>query len=415
MSTERALDALIEEVFVAHGRCPKMSLPNKEATRNDIARNTRTIAVGLLEEILERGDSMRYHRPLDYDSFLLLQLELLRQILYSERRIQNLRRDHPTSRLVKLLGLRRNMLRLLGSTLAWILLEFDVPFVRLVSKGFDSGYLVGKEGTFGEVSAMIRFHSPPERTAILHGITHCLRVGDITIVSGAEHAPIEVKSGPSANRRLDKRGRRQLAKLQVLKEYRQEGKSTRLFRGRTLIRRQLHQRDAFNWKTLSEVGELALTHGYAIQFPEVGVAYAAYRDLNQTDRFVADITKKWKEPMLLGGTLDHHILGLPEILPFTLFEISLEVKKSILLGEITVATLVDLNVICRKLEKTGMRAWIKDGLLNVEKTGAELAVGWHLMDRLRYECLSTTTALRYIQHTLASETGPAAAALRERG
>jgi len=80
------------------------------------------------------------------------------------------------------------------------------------------------------------------------------------------------------------------------------------------------------------------------------------------------------------------------------------VKKSILLGEVTVAILVDLNVICRRLEKTGTRAWIKDGLLNVERRGNKMAVGWHILNGLRYECLSTATALKYIQHVLASET-----------
>lgn len=92
-------------------------------------RKTREIISSLLRRISSIGDTYSQHKEnLDYKSFLDVQLELVKRIITTERKISKLREETPKIlQKIEEAKERRRLLKVLGTTIAWILLEFDRP------------------------------------------------------------------------------------------------------------------------------------------------------------------------------------------------------------------------------------------------------------------------------------------------
>ncbi|HEX6561322.1 MAG TPA: hypothetical protein VF016_04770, partial [Nitrososphaera sp.] len=279
---------------------------------------------------------------------------------------------------------------------AWILLEFDAAYVRNFSRTDDSGYVIGKLGSIAEIMTFLAGNQFDDRTMLLHYVTSCLRVADLTVVEGSFHYPIEIKLDSSKKRhRLDKRERRQKRRGDNLWEFYARKKSTKLWPGVPAFRINTKSRDRHHWDVLSKAFLEAGKTGYSLRFAEEGIAYGVCHHYKQLDSLILGLTKSWSKPVLLFGELYEHVIGLPEIMPFTLFEIPFDLKKEILFQDCFVFGFVEMNGVCNTMTKLGVEASLEDKGIRFKAHGFEVVMGGNVLDRLRYECLSTQTLRKY--------------------
>jgi len=369
---------------------------------------TKSITKSLLRRICEEGDSLEHHRQIDYDAFLQIQLEILKAIVETEKSITERNKGGSSSenlQIIDCLKERRHILKLLGSAVAWILLEFNRPYIRTLAMGHDPGFITFKKGLSAEVYALKKFHDPKnERTAILHDITHCLRVGDLTVIRPGEAYPIEIKL-VIKRRKLDRRKIRQKRKMKILQEYYYKGESDKIHPGYTSLRRIVGKRDRHNWKEVTEVIKKAEKEGYCAQPVEKCLLYAAYTTESQLDRVINSLKKHWKKPFFTFGCLDKHMEGMPPILPLPIFEIPVKFKLKLLLGKVNFCTFLDMNSLCNVLNEKGFDCIVKEEgdavQINVTRpSGESLMLGDGIIGRLLYECLSVQTVLDYTMDVL---------------
>lgn len=399
------LDSWINDIFKAIPTHVLTQLPGNERTQKNITVNTREVSSSLLRNILANGDSPYHHKKLNYDTILLLQLELLRQLVSCEKQIQYYRKTFRNSSLVEPLKERRRILKLLGSSLAWTVLELDRAYIRNLARNEDPGFIVGKTGALAELYYLFKEHKPNnEYTVLLHDITQCLRIADVSIIWGSAHAPVEIKL-ISKHHKPNKKGRRQIRDLKSLKEYFTKGYTTKLIPGWTTFRAKAHKRDIHHWDALAKVSQSALETGIGIEFPEPAIAYYACRDLSQLERLGLAIKSRWKNPILIFGDLRKQLDGkledgLLEMMPFLLYEIPLEIKEHILFGDLLIMTVIDLNSLTSTFKEFGFDASIHEGEITIRQSGfPDAIIGPGLTNRLLYECLSTETLRDYMLDT----------------
>jgi hypothetical protein len=163
-----------------------------------------------------------------------------------------------------------------GDALAYIYLDkFSVKHAffetdRLGIKQ-DAGSISGKEGLQQETDLVLEIidHGVP---AVLCDITNTLRHGDVCILATSDPLVFEVKTGAKLNRR----GKRQLAKLQQLHSFLATDRASE-FRGRkgTTKRIELDVPPRDNLQALNDCIAHARRDGQRVVQPEPGVTYAA--------------------------------------------------------------------------------------------------------------------------------------------
>lgn len=397
MSPDKIVHEWIKSAFASASSYTRTSLPISERSLDEFRKNTRIIVSGLLRKILAESDSPNHDKPLNYKTFSLIQLELLQHILYCESRIQLLRKRYSESKRVELLKKRRASLKLLGSTVAWVLLEFDRAYIRIISASHDEGFMTGKIGLKAEVAALVSLSKgDSELTAVLHGITQCLRVGDLSVTDGHSRWPIEMKVFMGKKPRPpDRRERRQKKRGDLLFDYYRTNMTMDIIPGVPFIRKRATKRDLHNWDTLIDVAEEAFRSGLALGFAENAIAYGVCQEIEQIPELGTRLFAKWKKATILMGSFDHHIKGLKELMPFTLFEIPVELKEGVLFDDWIVLSLVDLKRVCSSFTKAGLTAKLKEDGIHYKLGGTNNVIGGGLFDRLRYECLSIQTFLTY--------------------
>lgn len=399
---DQTVDSWINNIFNAIPTYILTQLPSNEKTQKKITVNTRAVTSSLLRKILANGDSPYHHKELNYDTILLLQLELLKQLLSCEKQIQYYRKTFRNSSLIEPLRERRRILKFLGSSLAWIVLEGDRGYIRNLARNKDPGFIVGKTGTLAELNYLFKEHKPNnEYTVLLHDITQCLRIADVSIVWGSAHAPLEIKL-ISKHYKPNKRGRRQNRDLKNLKEYFTKGFTTKFIPGWTTVRSKARKRDIHHWDALAKVSQSAIDTGTGIEFPEPAIAYYAYNDLSQLERLGLAIKNRWENPIIIFGDFRKQIDGiledgLLEMMPFLLYEIPLEIKEHILFGDLQIMTVIDLNSLTSTFKELGIDASIQEDKITIKQSGfPDAIIGPGLINRLLYECLSTETLRDYL-------------------
>ncbi|MEU3299766.1 hypothetical protein ABZ729_08080 [Streptomyces sp. NPDC006678] len=92
-------------------------------------------------------------------------------------------------------------LRSVGDALAWRVFGFHRPFILALCRNDPPGPMYGKAGLQAELEHVERAFKEDGAFALLHDLTNCLRIGDITVWDGV-HPPRteEVKTNPK-NRR----------------------------------------------------------------------------------------------------------------------------------------------------------------------------------------------------------------------
>lgn len=367
-------------------------------------RKSRELVSSLLRRISSIGDTYNQHKKnLDYKSFLEVQLELVKRIITTERRISKLRKETPKDlqRIEETLE-RRRLLKLLGTTIAWILLEFDRPYIRQFGSGHNAGFISGKKGLKLEILTLKAVFELENYAGVLHDITNCLRIGDLSVIGPKRILTWELKL--TERKKMDRRERRQKRKGEIVREFYDKGISTKIIPGMT-ARAYIHERrDKHNWKEISAVIKEVVEKGYGVSVVEECMIYTAFRNKVPIDE-LSRLTKLFKDPQLVLGCQDRHIDGMPSIMPFTCFEIPLSYKEKLLFREISFCVLLDVNSLRRIIEENGFHCKVLEGsypwfleVSDVAKGKPEPSlISYELVSRLLYECLSLKTFLYYLK------------------
>lgn len=89
-------------------------------------------------------------------------------------------------------------LRSVGDALAWRVFGFHRPFILALSRNDQSGLMYGAEGLRAERERVERAWSEDGVFALLHDLTNCLRIGDVTVFNDAEPPQtLEIKTNPN--------------------------------------------------------------------------------------------------------------------------------------------------------------------------------------------------------------------------
>lgn len=343
----------------------------------------------------------------DRNSFLEIELELVKRIVQTERRISVLRRITPNciGRIDEARE-RRRLLKLLGTTIAWILLEFDRSYIRNFSRGHDPGFILGKKGLQLEILALRSAFKTKDTAAVLHDITGCLHTGDLSIIGPRGVMTLELKL-MARRTKLNRREHRQKKRGEIIREFYDKGVSSRIISGWKSIRRISKARDKHNWSEASQVIKEATKHGHGACVVDGCLIYYAFRENEMKD---IPLLHSFKDPQFIFGCHDRHIdPGLPDIMPFTCFEIPLSYKKKLLSKEVNLCVMLDLNSLSRIVQKNGYNCRLApedsdSGYLEVSERGREkqsIIVSGGVMFRLLYECLSVKTFIDYLPLALA--------------
>jgi hypothetical protein len=96
--------------------------------------------------------------------------------------------------------------RCVGDALAWRVFGFDRRYIIALCQNDSPGIWAGKVGSSAELDAVEQAYRQDGAFAILHDITNCLRIGDVTIFHGdGSHKTVEVKSDPHRRRSAQQR------------------------------------------------------------------------------------------------------------------------------------------------------------------------------------------------------------------
>ncbi|OEJ21492.1 hypothetical protein AS594_38755 [Streptomyces agglomeratus] len=88
-------------------------------------------------------------------------------------------------------------LRSVGDALAWRVFDFHRPFILALCRNQSPGPMYGKAGLAAELEHLERACKEDDAFALLHDLTNCLRIGDMTVWDGV-HPPRteEIKTNP---------------------------------------------------------------------------------------------------------------------------------------------------------------------------------------------------------------------------
>ena len=340
-----------------------------------------------------------------YKPFRNIQLELLKQIIMAESDIRTQKKSQNQIMLEKA-RYRRQLLKVLGSTVAWVLLEYDRPYIRAFSRNLESGFVSGKEGLSLEVLALRASFNEPNSAGILHDITNCLRIGDLSFVS-PDHPiqTIELKVVKS-DRKMGGKDHRQYARGRDVRDYYETGISTKVLPGWKTIRHIAKERDRHNWRQLCLLIRKAQKKGIAIARIEKCLTYCVFKS-NVTDDVLLRarktiLSRAAKRTDVVNGVLTEQF-DIPTILPLTCFDLPLKYKELELFGDIGVSVSVDLRRLAEIFTRHGFPSkMIRDrriGLVKSKISGLRQPVIMKegLLSRLLYELTSVGTLIGYMR------------------
>jgi hypothetical protein len=96
--------------------------------------------------------------------------------------------------------------RCVGDALAWRLFSFERRNIIALCQNAPPGVWAGKSGAAAELDAVEQAYRQDGQFAILHDMTNCLRIGDVTVFrSDGSRETIEVKSNPQRSKSAQQR------------------------------------------------------------------------------------------------------------------------------------------------------------------------------------------------------------------
>ena len=360
---------------------------------------------------------------------LTIQRDLLRKVVYAEKRIKRCRAEIRTFkgmlsgkgsvRLSKSEALRTKkavkckrqaieeykeilyLLKSIGDALAFIYIpKWDIKPMAFKE---DSGYIHGKDGLRQELTYLEKVYEVDGALAILNDVTNSLRYGDLTIVSNGYCGPIEVKSGRHENHRVD----RQLSKLEKMHRYIVEDRIEGLYGlPGEVVRSDIRVEERNYVGDLNDLVAEAYEHGFAFAKVEEGLYYYVCYDGHPASwdpkgdmpgGFNLLIEEfKGKEPMLFF--INRNKFDTQGRYPYTLSITNPLALFDFYSGRLHVNVILDIAAISTKFEHHGMEATLMDdgdvALILVNKDPAKANDRWdmfisrHFFERVAYEFLS---------------------------
>jgi hypothetical protein len=302
---------------------------------------------------------------------------------------------------------RRRLLKVLGSTVAWVLLEYDRPYIRAFSTNLDPGFISGKEGLRLEEIALRASFSQQNYAGVLHDLTDCLRIGDLSVVR-PDHSilTLELKTVKNSGKKGG-RDHRQYARGRNIREYYEIGRSTKVIPGWTMVRYRSRGRDRYNWRQLRQVISHAEMHGVASKVVEKCLTYIAFKadmkddELNELQNTVKKLTNRLEKPSDAVVGFSTERVEIPWMVPIPCFDIPLKHKESLLFGDIELCVIVDLRRLADALTRHGSPSkMIRDrrkGFVSTKIPGFSdpTILGEGLISRLLYEFAAADTIIGY--------------------
>ncbi len=352
---------------------------------------------------------------------LLLQLQLLKKILYVEKKISQhrdvLKQQKSFFKSKKTLLLSKSdaqqfqasiseqnniideyqhvlsTFKTIGDALAYIYLDkWDIkPQAFKQSPGF----LSGKSGLKWELKVFKLVFSMGG-IALLNDLTNCLRYGDISIVRNKQSVMIEVKSGHKHNARI----RRQVAALKNMRNYLNSGKSDKKhsYLGEETKRLEIHSPEINHIDELKRIIKSALTcqTGYCLEQVEEGLYYGVTNQ--NSNNLITALTKitgyRNSNRFIVSYVNELKYTGIGYY-PFSLSIYDPKEWYAFSSGELFIIVLANLGVIEKKLQSHGLSVNFDAGKpFPLEITPKEAnnigkyLVGRHFLGRLFSEFIS---------------------------
>jgi len=98
--------------------------------------------------------------------------------------------------------------RCVGDALAWRVFGFDRSHILALSRNQSPGVMAGKKGLARERETVEQAYTQDGRFALMHDLTNCLRIGDVTVFTDEGPVTDEVKNNPEKERRSTPQTRR---------------------------------------------------------------------------------------------------------------------------------------------------------------------------------------------------------------
>ncbi|HME20214.1 MAG TPA: hypothetical protein VKI44_02410 [Acetobacteraceae bacterium] len=232
-----------------------------------------------------------------------------------------------------------------GDALAYVYLDkFSIKhaFFETDDRGIKAavGMLSGKDGLPQEITILFGAidNGVP---AVLCDITNTLRYGDVCLLGGSDPLLFEVKSNPKLNRR----GKRQIAKLQKLHDF-LETDSASNFRGLTGITKRvdLAVPERNHIDSLNDCIARANRDGQCVVQPEPGVTYVAIYGKPDLDAVLSKGVGDAPTVFILNSDKNEHAWA-----PYTPFVLSIRDEVHLLdfiEGRLFLIVLIDAEVLC---------------------------------------------------------------------
>lgn len=179
-----------------------------------------------------------------------------------------------------LLKERLTLLRRLGDTIAWYAYGFNRhAILEFYLRDRKPPSVTGRTTLDLErrlIDAINR--KGDDYFALVHDLTHCLNIADLTIFYPKGYQVIELKIHRGEKRaiRRDDRTKRQETLLRQIQQYEISGESEELIPGFLVRRLKSEVPDVYEWKLMERLLIRAMLKGYALESVEGIAIYAAY-------------------------------------------------------------------------------------------------------------------------------------------
>lgn len=292
----------------------------------------------------------------------------------------------------KLLKERLTLLRRLGDTIAWYAYGFNRRAILNLSRtDRKPPWITGRATLDVERTIVNAINSRgDDHFALMHDLTHCLTIGDLTILSPEGHYVVELKTHRGRKRpiRIDSRTRRQETLLQQLRDYEVRGESEELVPG--FLAKGLYGQvpDKYEWELMEKLLKRAMLDGYAVESLEGVLAYAAF-DPDLCEEVIEQVVPLIHEEgqTLTFRSLDRHKqASTAHLLPLFAFEIHPSLVLDLISGNMAFMIFLNIDRLFTRLRESGVQVATPP-----TGEGGEIVISRDFIDRLLLEGLSLDT------------------------
>ena len=96
-------------------------------------------------------------------------------------------------------------LRCVGDALAWRVFGFERQYITALARNQSPGMMAGKLGLAAERARVEQARREDGQFALMHDLTNCLRIGDITAFTDEGQVQIEVKTNAKRHNSVQNR------------------------------------------------------------------------------------------------------------------------------------------------------------------------------------------------------------------